>query len=57
MTTQLFGNNSWTPDRIRSLVGKTCVVTSTNSGTRFVVLNLSPAESKPLSTVCCNNGI
>ncbi|MGR5093989.1 hypothetical protein ACPV5O_15820 [Vibrio maritimus] len=46
MTTQLFGKNGWTPDRIRSLVGKTCVITGTNSGTRFVVLNLSPAESE-----------
>ncbi len=59
MTTQLFGKNGWTPERIRSLVGKTYVITGANSGAGFeasrtllykgarvVMLNRNPAKSE-----------
>ncbi|GAL31794.1 probable oxidoreductase yajO1 [Vibrio maritimus] len=59
MTAQLFGKNGWTPERIRSLVGKTYVITGANSGAGFeasrtllskgarvVMLNRNPAKSE-----------
>ncbi|WP_448552298.1 SDR family oxidoreductase [Thalassotalea montiporae] len=35
MTTQQFGKYGWSPERIRSLAGKTYVITGANSGTGF----------------------
>ncbi len=35
MESNQFGKNGWTPDRIKSLIGKTFVVTGTTSGTGF----------------------
>ncbi|GGP69136.1 oxidoreductase [Shewanella saliphila] len=58
MTTQQFGKNGWTPERIGSLVGKTYVITGANSGAGFeasrillskgakvVMLNRNPSKS------------
>ncbi len=35
MSTNEFGKNGWTPERIGSLKGKTYVITGTTSGTGF----------------------
>ncbi|MDO6820867.1 SDR family NAD(P)-dependent oxidoreductase [Zobellia sp. 1_MG-2023] len=58
MTTNQFGKNGWTPDRIENLDGKTFVITGTTSGTGFeaakillskgaklVMLNRNPQKS------------
>ena len=58
MTTQQFGKNGWTPERIGSLAGKTYVITGANSGAGFeasrillskgakvVMLNRNPSKS------------
>ncbi len=58
MTTNQFGKNGWTPDRIENLNGKTFVITGTTSGTGFeaakillskgaklVMLNRNPQKS------------
>ncbi|MBT9188322.1 SDR family oxidoreductase [Zobellia russellii] len=58
MTTNQFGENGWTPDRIENLNGKTFVITGTTSGTGFeaakillskgaklVMLNRNPQKS------------
>ena len=59
MTTNQFGKQGWTPDRIGSLKGKTFVITGTTSGTGFeaarillskgakvVMLNRNPKKSE-----------
>ncbi|HCT54183.1 MAG TPA: oxidoreductase [Balneola sp.] len=40
MTTNQFGKQGWTPDRIGSLEGKTFVITGTTSGTGFEVARI-----------------
>ncbi len=35
MSTTQFGKKRWTPDRIKSLKGKTFIITGTTSGTGF----------------------
>ncbi|MBW1295013.1 SDR family oxidoreductase [Aquimarina litoralis] len=59
MNTKEFGRNGWTPDRIKSLSGKTYVITGTTSGTGYeaarillskgakvVMLNRNPQKSE-----------
>lgn len=59
MKTNQFGKNGWTPDRIKSLEGKTFVITGTTSGTGFeaakillskqakvIMLNRNPKKSE-----------
>ena len=61
MNKNKFGKNSWTPERIQDLNGKTYVITGTTSGTGFeaarillskgakvVMLNRNPTKVKTL---------